>query len=131
MNEDTRTEYRSRKTRWANHALSQLSFFNNLLISLSAGFLAFAFKNKLIQPSHISATNIDFHITTYNISAISIALSILIGLLITITRLFDFRISRHINQTRERVYLFTEKELNKKTPHNYNPFNVRSPKNYY
>ena len=47
-------EYSERHVRWADKTLSQLSFYNNLLLTLGVGFLSFAYKDSKIVDLHFS-----------------------------------------------------------------------------
>jgi hypothetical protein len=105
-------KYRERHNRWRDKTRDQLSFFNNLLLTISIGFLSFVFANE--QYSHkleICSVNQNLYII---MSVILILISILSGLLVANTRLYDFRITAHIVQIRSWV--------NEKLPiqtHNY------------
>ncbi len=98
-------EYHERQVRWGDRALDQLSVFNNLLITLGVGFLAFAYKsNESYKLTSFSTQNIDWALTLVNISTILIYFSIVSGLFVAINRLWDFRITRRINHIRQNAY---------------------------
>lgn len=99
-------EYHQRRVRWINRSLDQFSIFNNLLISLGIGFLAFAYDSVNSKPSIIthSLSEIDWHITLLNFSTVFIYLSICKGLIIALSRLWDFRITRQIIRVRQNAY---------------------------
>ncbi len=95
--DDELKNYIERHRTWQNLALSQFSFTNNLLLTISIGFLAFLFgkgKNDM-------TTSIDW---LYIGSLVFIILSIYEGIIVVISRLYDFRISRHIAYVRMRYY---------------------------
>ena len=119
MNEKLKQEYHERNIRWSQTAINQLSFFNNLLLSLGVGFLAFCFNPILFKTLNFTLKEIDFSKTFLAISIISILVSIILGLVISISRLKDFRITRTINHIRQRTYEHSEKVLDERTPDKY------------
>jgi len=122
MDKELLKEYHERYIRWSDKSLSQLSFFNNLLLSLSLGFLSFAFKNNVVQSAEFSITNINWSLTLSNLSMLFTFLSICAGLIVVISRLWDFRITRHINQTRQRVYEHSGEKLDEKSSEKFSCF---------
>ncbi len=99
--------YHERYTRWQDKTREQLSFFNNLLLTLSVGFLSFVFANSQYNIMiDLRSENLNFYFFT---SIILMSFSIFSGLLVVINRLFDFRITSHINQVR---YWFEKKQKN-------------------
>ena len=109
-------EYRERNIRWTDRTLSQLSFYNNLLLSLSIGLLSFAYKMERINNINISFKNIDWSLTIYVMSIIMTTFSIILGLVISLIRLYDFRLTRQINQIRQRAWEHSNEKLDEKTP---------------
>lgn len=113
---DYEKKYLERYRRWQDKTREQLSFFNNLLFTLSVGFLSFAYKNLLDSKVEFSF----LQTTLLVISIISIALSVLVGLFCAINRLYDFRITTHINQVRywfeKSIYNTNKGKLDGKTP---------------
>ena len=105
-------KYHERHIRWRDKTRDQLSFFNNLLLTISIGFLSFIFANEQYSNKlEICSVNQNFYII---MSVVLILISIFSGLLVVITRLYDFRITAHIVQIRSWV--------NEKLPiqtHNY------------
>jgi len=112
-------EYHERNIRWTNESLRQLSFSNNLILSLGVGFLSFAYKNMELKPLSFTLERIDWGLTFCIWSITLIALSILFGLVLALSRLWDFRIVRHINQTRQRMYEHSGLKLDEETPDRY------------
>ena len=104
--DDFANEYHQRRIRWTNRSLDQFSIFNNLLISLGIGFLAFAYDTVDSKQSVISLSlsEIDWILTFLRFSTIFIYFSICIGLFIALSRLWDFRITRQINRVRQNAY---------------------------
>jgi len=84
-------DYRSRYSSWRDITINQMSSVNNTVTALELGFLAYIFKPELITCFNL-----------LSISLVFLVLSILLGLLILLTRLYDFRISRHLAMTRMR-----------------------------
>ena len=97
---------------WRDKTREQLSFFNNLLLTVSVGFLSYSFTK--INLSHFyfvfdnwqplsSIMKIQLKPTMLSMSLIIISLSIIFGLLVAIIRLYDFRITAQIVQIRSWV----------------------------
>ncbi|ALM47831.1 hypothetical protein AMR72_02300 [Flavobacterium psychrophilum] len=96
-------EYREREIRWTDNSLSQLSFFNSLLLTLGVGFLSFSYENFFKEKTSFSICNLDWNLTFTAISIFFIFLSIYYGLIVSINRLYSFRITRYINRTRHLI----------------------------
>lgn len=119
MNTELKNEYHERNIRWTQTTINQLSFYNNLLLSLGVGFLAFSFNADFLKNLKFSFNEIDWSISFLVLSLVSIVLSIVIGLITSIARLKNFRITRSINQIRQRTYEHSEKLLDESTPEEY------------
>lgn len=119
MNTELKNEYHERNVRWTQTTINQLSFFNNLLLSLGVGFLAFSFNPDLLKNLKFSLNEIDWSISFLALSVVSIVLSIVLGLITSIARLKNFRITRNINQIRQWTYEHSEKLLDESTPEKY------------
>jgi hypothetical protein len=109
-------KYHERYVRWQDKTREQLSFFNNLLLTLSIGFLSFAYKNILNSDMQVCICYSKLSTTLLLISIASIGLSIFVGLMCVISRLYDFRITAHFNQVRYWVYKFTKQSFKDKSP---------------
>lgn len=96
-------EYHDRTIRWTNQTLSQLSFLNNLLLSISTAFLAFAFKEMQVSQIYFTVKEINPFLTYQVLSVSFISFSILAGIIVALYRLLDFRITRQINHARLRM----------------------------
>ena len=95
--DDELKNYIERHRNWQNFALSQFSFTNNLLLTISLGFLAYlSEKVKNYQLATIP--------WQYVMSLLLTLFSIFEGIIVTISRLYDFRISRHVAYVRLRYY---------------------------
>jgi len=103
-------EYRHRF--WTDTSLTQLSTTNNLLLTVSTGFLAFCFDKQSIK-SIITDSTLSYNWSLfYYFSALSlIALSITLGIGVLFCRLYDFRISRNLSLTRKRYFKKHSKEI--------------------
>jgi hypothetical protein len=97
-------KFDERLTRWTEISVSQLSTANNILITISSGLLAFIFKRKLI---HDIVINTDFklnHVQLFYVcSLLFLLISIGFGLAVLFTRLYDFRITRHILHIKKKI----------------------------
>lgn len=93
-------EYKQRQKEWRNISVTQLSNVNNILLTLSTGLLILGLGE--IKQEH----------WLFPISSILICFSIIYGFAVMFTRLYDFRISRHLALCRQRYYKkITEKPL--------------------
>lgn len=109
---DNQNKYHERHIKWRDKTRDQLSFFNNLLLTISIGFLSFVFANEqYFHELEICSVNQNHNII---ISVILILISIVFGLLVALTRLYDFIITAQIVQIRSWV----NKEIPSQT-HNY------------
>lgn len=109
-------EYHARHIRWTDESLKQLSFYNNLLLTLSVGFLSFSFNQYTFKGIRFSCTNVDCSLTLLVGSVIFVTISIILGLFVAINRLQDFRVSRHISLVRYRVYKYSGIKFKDETP---------------
>lgn len=89
---------------WRNISINQLSFTNNLILTFSSGFFIYIFSDKKIPDFHIN-TNVNFVFTKFVFAfcIIFLVLSIIYGIAILFTRLYDFRITRNILFARSRT----------------------------
>jgi hypothetical protein len=102
---DKLQEYKERHKQWTEVSLEQLSTTNNLLLTISSGLLAFCFDKDLFKQIHIDTSqSIKWTQFFYVASIATLACSIALGIGVLFSRLYDFKISRHIAQTRKRVY---------------------------
>lgn len=112
-------KYNQRNIRWSEISINQLSYYNNLLLSLQILFLSYSFKPEQIKLILFTISNMCWSETSMIISIILTAISILIGLLISITRLLDFKLTRQINQIRQRMLKYSKIKLDKSSPDSY------------
>lgn len=107
-------QYRQRQKDWAERAVTQMSAANNLLLTLSSGMLAFCFDKEVFKTIHFkSSEEIDWTMCFYVSSITLMVISIAYGVAVLLARLYDFRISRHLALTRQRIF---EKHSGKKLP---------------
>lgn len=98
-------DYKERHRFWTQISLEQLSITNNLLLTISTGFLAFCFDKQSIKSIIADSTlSYNWSLFYYFTSLSLIALSIILGIAVLFCRLYDFRISRHLSLTRKRYY---------------------------
>ena len=98
-------DYKERHIRWQDISLTQLGYTNNILLSLTIGFLAFAFDKEFLTTLSFSKDSIfNLKMCFYILTILSLLISIGYGVLTSISRLYDFRITRHIVLTRQRFY---------------------------
>jgi hypothetical protein len=105
-------EYQQRQKEWRDISTNQFSVTNNILITLSAGYLALAFdKAKLEGLSIKLQAKIDWPLVFYLSTLLLIIASIIIGVSVMFSRLYDARLSRYIALTRQRFYKKYKKGL--------------------
>ena len=110
---DELKNYIERHRNWQDKAIEQLSIANNFLLTISTGLLAFSFDKEIISGISFCLCNceIDKSLTFYSFSIFFLILSILIGIMVLISRLYDFRLSRHITLVRQRFYQKNEDKI--------------------
>ena len=102
---DKEKEYSERAKDWKNISVTQISFTNNLVSTLAAGYLIYLldkFPSSSIEL--VSLHEADWKTTFYVLTMIQVIISVFIGILILLSRLYDFRITRNIALTRKRIY---------------------------
>ncbi len=98
-------EYIERHSKWRDIAISQLSFTNNLILTACGTILTLIVDKDVFKALHICISNsINWKIFYYFLSIFFLSISTLYGLSITLCRLYDFRISRHLALIRLRAY---------------------------
>ena len=96
-------EYKQRQREWRDIAIAQLSITNNVLLTLSTGLMAFCIDK--LRPNEIfidTRLNIDPIKSSYIFAILLLGISIVCGISVLFSRLYDFRISRHISLARQR-----------------------------
>lgn len=98
-------DYKERHIRWQNITLTQFGYTNNIILTLTIGFLAFAFdKEFLFTFSFSKDSSFNLKMCFYILTILGLLISIGCGVLTSLSRLYDFRITRNIILTRQRFY---------------------------
>ena len=108
---DKERNYIERHRNWQDKAIEQLSFANNFLLTISTGLLAYSFDKDILFKTKFCKCEIDKSLTFYSFSFLFIILAISTGIIVLISRLYDFRLSRHITLVRQRFYQTNEGEI--------------------
>ncbi len=97
-------EYDSRNSYWTDKTINQLGYSINLFTTVGIAFLGYLVTNRDKFPplEFGSAGDINCLLITYLSTIFFIFSSIIIGFASVLSRLFDFRITRHISLTRKR-----------------------------
>jgi hypothetical protein len=107
-------EYKDRYRFWSDKRISQLSFHNNLLLTLGIAAIGYFWKERdsvyknLIIDFHSS---IDWKVFLFFVGIAILFLSVLSGFLLSLSRLYDLRLTGNIVLTRRRL---AEKAMNLK-----------------
>lgn len=105
-------EYKDRNIRWTDKAVNQLSYFNNLLLTLSIGFISFSYKSLITNNYKLNLSDdVDWYQTIMSLSLLLMLFAVYKGLIISLSRLMDFRISRQIVQVRQRMLEHAGKKM--------------------
>lgn len=102
MSNDVEKIYDERYVRWAATSRNQLSFLNNLLLTLSIVFLTLIFKDKNYS-TYFTLKNPNLDLTLSVLSLIAVLISIVFGFITALNRLWDFRITSRITLIRKRM----------------------------
>lgn len=95
-------------SRWQDITIKQFGYVNNWLISIGIAFLTFAFDKESISKISLSdISEFDWNIAT----VITVVISIVFGLITALSRLYDFRITRHIAIVKQRFFEVNEVNL--------------------
>lgn len=97
-------ELRERDNKWHELSMNQLSFYNNLLIALGAGFLAFIIKEHKLVNIHLTFSKMEFYPTVIALSRVFMVGSVFFGLLCGFNRLVDFRYIHRLNKLKRELY---------------------------
>jgi len=109
---DKLQELKNRQKEWRDISVGQLSNTNNVLLTFASGLFVFCIDKGKMNKFHIDLSqDVDIQVATYWISILLLGLSIVYGIGVLLSRLYDFRITRHIALTRQRYYKKYEKEL--------------------
>ena len=110
---DELKNYIERHRNWQDKAIEQLSFANNFLLTISTGLLAYSFDKDILSGAKFCLCNceVDKSLTLYSFSLMFIILSVVTGIFVLISRLYDFRLSRHITLVRQNFYSKNEDKI--------------------
>lgn len=106
--------YKERHQRWQDYAITQLGYVNNIILTISIGFMAFAFNNdkKFLETLSFSKdSEFSCKMFFYILTLICLLVSIKFGIITSLSRLYDFKITRHIALTRMRFCKFSKGEF--------------------
>jgi len=97
-------EYINRSNFWTEKATNQLGYSINLFTTLGIGLIGYLITNREKFPKFmfICCGNINWILVLYFSTAFLIFLSIVLGFMSILSRLYDFRISRHLSLNRKR-----------------------------
>ncbi len=118
MSNDVQKAYDERYLRWATKSRNQLSFLNNLLLTLSVAFLTLIFRDKYFY-TYFTLKNPDRDLTLSVLSLIAILISIGFGFITALDRLWDFRITSKITLIRKRMYKHSNTKLDESSSEKY------------
>ncbi|HFE38509.1 MAG TPA: hypothetical protein ENK06_08880 [Gammaproteobacteria bacterium] len=106
MTDEKLNEYQERYRFWSDKRLSQFSFQNNIFLAVGLGIMGYFWKERssvytelIIDPS----LKIDWKIVLFIIGMGILLYSIMTGLLLAISRLYDLRLTSNILLTRKRA----------------------------
>ena len=103
---DKTSDYERRYADWRNISITQLSNVNNILLTLSSGFIVFIFdKNPPSGSFYFSLIAIDWSKTAYFFAILFLLLSIIAGVIVLFSRLYDIKFSRNLALTRKRFFV--------------------------
>ena len=105
-NKEKLEEYQKRYRFWTDKRISQFTFQNNIFLVVGLGIMGYCWKERasiytelIIDPY----LKIDFKTTIFIISMVILLISILTGLLLAVSRLYDIRLTTNILLTRKRA----------------------------
>ena len=101
---DKLEDYKARHIRWQNFAITQLGYTNNIIITLSIAFLAYAVDKTYLSTFSLTKGTFVLKMFVYLWSLSFMLISIAFGVFTSISRLYDFKITRHIALTRQRFF---------------------------
>ncbi len=110
-------EYTERERFWTQQVLNQFGYTINLFTTMGIGFLGYLISIRAKYPKIImdSSLPFDWNIALYFLTVASVFVSVLLGAISIISRLYDLRITRHLTWSRREVF----KELTMYLPANF------------
>jgi hypothetical protein len=114
MISDELKKYIERHKGWQDKSIEQMSIANNYLLAISTGLLAYSFnceKAALSKLTFCMCNSVfDTQLALCFLSISFFFLSVMTGVFVLISRLYDFRLTRHITYVRK--CFFKENEIN-------------------
>ena len=104
-------EYQERYRFWTDKRISQLSFHNNLLLTLGFAVIGYFWleRDKVYTKLVVNFdASIDWIVLLFLLGLIVTAVSIISGFILSLSRLYDLRLTSNIVLTRKRI---TKKEI--------------------
>lgn len=102
---DSPEDYKQRQKDWRDITVNQLSLTNNILITVVTGYFVLIFdKIKVSQIDIDFQAKIDWNLLFYVTTLLLVLFSIILGVCVLFSRLYDFKISRHVALTRQRFH---------------------------
>jgi len=107
-NQDTKDklqEYQERYRFWSDKRISQLSFQNNIFLTIGLAVMGYFWKERNDIYTEIiidSKLQVDWEIVIFLIGMALLLYSILAGMFLAVSRLYDLRITSNILLTRKR-----------------------------
>lgn len=110
---DKLQEYINRNNFWTDRTITQLGYSVNLFTTIGVAFLGYIIniRGKFPHLSFSSESEFSFILTVFYIGVFLTLLSIIFGFKAILSRLFDFRITRHLALTRKRYLLRNKKDV--------------------
>lgn len=104
--ESKKQEYQDRYRFWSDKRIAQLSFHNNLLLTLGIAVIGYFWseRNNIYTKLIIDCeADIDWIIVFFLIGIMSAVVSVTTGFILSLSRLYDLRLTSNITLTRKRA----------------------------
>jgi hypothetical protein len=97
-------EYTARNNFWTDKAITQLGYSINLFTTVEIALLGYLVtnRNKFPEFEYIKGGDINYSLIFYYSSLVIIFISVLFGFISILSRIYDFRLTRHLALTRKR-----------------------------
>ncbi|MFH1702367.1 MAG: hypothetical protein ABIB41_02895 [Nitrospirota bacterium] len=103
---EKKQEYQERYHFWTDKRITQLSFQNNILLTIGLAIIGYFWKERdsvYIDLIMDRSLKIDFTIVSFFAGILFVFVSVLIGVILSVSRLYDLRITSNIVLTRKRA----------------------------
>lgn len=97
-------EYQERYRFWTDKRISQLSFHNNLLLTLGFAIVGFFWAKRYSIYTNLAINtgdDIDWIVLFFVAGSLALFISIILGFLLSVSRLYDLRLTSNIALTRK------------------------------